>query len=74
MNWIIVINWSKLFNLIKGFLVKNDKISETWNSFNILSTEAATVGNYDLGIIKEENDLLLLMHKENIDLKESLNV
>ena len=47
-----------LFNVIKGFLVKNDKISETWNSFNILSTDAATVGNYDLGIIKEENDLL----------------
>ena len=57
-----------LFNVIKGFLDKNDKISETWNSFNILSTEAATVGNYDLGIIKEENDLLdnLKNHKFDI--------
>ena len=57
-----------LFNVIKEFLIKNNKISETWNSFNILSTEAATVGNYDLGIIKEENDLLdnLKNHKFDI--------
>ena len=57
-----------LFNAIKGFLVKNDKISETWNSLNILSTEAATVGNYDLGIINEENNLLdnLKSHKFDI--------
>ena len=47
-----------LFNIIKEFLVKNNKISETWNSFNILSTDASTVGNFDLGILKEENDLL----------------
>merc|ERR1711966_492755 len=34
------------FNKIKDFLVKNKKVSEDWNPFNILSRDAATVGNY----------------------------
>jgi len=57
-----------LFNAIKQFLVKNNKISETWNSLNILSTDASTVGNFDLGIIKKENDLIdnLKNHKFDI--------
>ena len=35
---------------MKEFLSKNNKISDEWNSLNILSTDAATVGNFDLGI------------------------
>ena len=57
-----------LFNVIKEFLVKNNKVSETWNSLNILSTDASTVGNFDLGILKQENDLIdnLKNHKFDI--------
>ena len=57
-----------LFKRIKQFLVKNKKITEEWNSLNVLSCDAATVGNYDLGLIKEENNLLndLKNHKFEI--------
>jgi NADH-quinone oxidoreductase subunit G len=56
------------FNSIKNFLIQNKKISEEWNSFNILSCDASTVGNYDLGIINESNNLLedLQNHKFEI--------
>ena len=46
------------FNKIKEFLVSNNKIIDDWNSFNILSSDAATVGNFDLGLFNEENNLL----------------
>ena len=57
-----------LFNKIKEFLLNNDKISDNWNSLNILSTDAATVGNFDLGIVNNENNLLddLKEHKFDI--------
>ncbi len=47
-----------LFNLIKNFLKKNNKLTEDWNPFNILSCDAATVGNFDLGILNSEKNLL----------------
>jgi len=46
------------FNKIKTFLESNNKISDDWNSFNILSCDAATVGNFDLGLFNEDNNLL----------------
>ena len=57
-----------LFNKVKGFLTKNNKINENWNAFNVLSCDAATVGNFDLGIVNEENNLLddLKNHKFDI--------
>ena len=57
-----------LFNMTKEFLTKNNKINDDWNAFNILSCDAATVGNFDLGIINEENNLLddLKNHKFDI--------
>ncbi|MBT3778312.1 MAG: NADH-quinone oxidoreductase subunit G [Pelagibacteraceae bacterium] len=57
-----------LFNMTKKFLTKNNKINDDWNAFNILSCDAATVGNFDLGIINEENNLLddLKNHKFDI--------
>ncbi len=57
-----------LFNKMKEFLSKNNKISDEWNSLNILSTDAATVGNIDLGIINNENNLInnLKEHKFEI--------
>jgi len=47
-----------LFNLFKEFLSKNDKITDDWNSLNILSVDAATVGSFDLDIIDPSNKLL----------------
>ena len=39
-----------IFESIKSFLDKNNKISEEWNSLNIINENAAAVGSYDLGI------------------------
>ena len=47
-----------LFNLIKNFLKKNNKFTENWNPLNILSCDAATVGNFDLGILNNGINLL----------------
>ena len=47
-----------LFNLIKNFLKKNNKFIDDWNPLNILSCDAATVGNFDLGILNNEKNLL----------------
>jgi len=57
-----------LFIKIKEFLIKNNKINDDWNSLNILSCDASTVGNYDLGIVNQENKLLddLKNHKFDI--------
>lgn len=55
------------FNKIKDFLVKNKKVSEDWNPFNILSRDAATVGNYDLGLANEENNLLEDLQNHKFD-------
>ena len=63
------INSSKyLFNKIKEFLTVNNKISDDWNALNILSCNASTVGNYDLGIVNQEKKLLndLKDHKFDI--------
>jgi NADH-quinone oxidoreductase subunit G len=55
-------------NSIKNFLTQNKKISEEWNSFNILSCDASTVGNYDLGIINESNNLLEDLQNHKFDI------
>ncbi|WP_435115314.1 NADH-quinone oxidoreductase subunit NuoG [Candidatus Pelagibacter bacterium nBUS_49] len=56
------------FDSIKNFLTQNKKISEEWNSFNILSCDASTVGNYDLGIINESNNLLEDLQNHKFDI------
>ncbi len=47
-----------LFNLIKDFLNKNNKFTDSWNPLNILSCDASTVGNFDLGIINNDINLI----------------
>ncbi len=47
-----------LFNSFKKFLSKNNKLTDNWNPINILSVDAATVGNLDLDIVNENNNLL----------------
>jgi NADH-quinone oxidoreductase subunit G len=44
-----------IFESIKSFLIKNDKITNDWNSLNIISENSSTVGSFDLGLYKTEN-------------------
>ena len=60
-----------IFESVKKFLNKNNKISNEWNSLNVISKNAATVGSFDLGIYKTvdgENEVLkdLESHKFEI--------
>ena len=55
-----------IFNELKRFLEKNDKINNDWQSLNILSKNASTVGAYDLDLINPENS-------ENLTLKSIKN-
>ena len=48
---------SYLFFSLKKYLLKNNKFTEEWNPLNVLSTDAATVGSYDLDIINQNNEL-----------------
>ena len=56
------------FNKIKEFLIKNKKVSEEWNALNLLSCDAATVGNYDLGLVNEDNNLLKDLQNNKFDI------
>jgi len=47
-----------LYNKIFNFLDQNNKFSDDWNPLNILSCDASSVGNFDLGIINNEKNLL----------------
>jgi NADH-quinone oxidoreductase subunit G len=53
--------------MIRKFLIKNEKVNDDWNPFNILSCDAATVGNYDLGIINEDLNLLEDLQNHKFD-------
>ncbi len=57
-----------LHNKIIEFLKQNHKFSDDWNPVNILSCDAASVGNFDLGVINKEKNLLndLKSHKFEI--------
>jgi len=47
-----------LFYSLKDFLFKNNKYTDQWNPLNILASDAATVGNLDLDIINNKDDLI----------------
>ena len=57
-----------LYDKITEFLKSNKKNSDDWNPLNILSCDAASVGNFDLGLINDKNNLLndLKSHKFDI--------
>ena len=67
-----------LFNLLKKFLSENKKKTPEWNPLNILSVDAATVGNLDLDIVDESNklfdelnenkfEIIYLLGQDNLD-------
>ena len=47
-----------LFNSLKEFLHKNNKFKNDWNPLNILTTDAGTVGNFDLDILNNDEGLI----------------
>jgi NADH-quinone oxidoreductase subunit G len=57
-----------LFNLSKKFLSKNNKLNDDWNPINILSVDAATVGNLDLDIIDKNNKILDELHENKFEI------
>jgi NADH-quinone oxidoreductase subunit G len=57
-----------LFYSLKNFLLKNNKITHDWNSLNILSSDAATVGNFDLDIINEKENLIKDLSENKFEL------
>ncbi|MBD1164676.1 NADH-quinone oxidoreductase subunit G [Pelagibacterales bacterium SAG-MED13] len=57
-----------LFSSIKNYLLENNKITEDWNALNILSSDAATVGNLDLDIINQKKELINQLNENKFDL------
>tara|TARA_B100002051_G_scaffold115678_1_gene109957 strand:+ start:168 stop:2198 length:2031 start_codon:yes stop_codon:yes gene_type:complete len=74
-----------IFEELKKYLIKKNKITDEWNSFNILSNNASTVGSYDLNILsskdgknitlekikKNEFDVIFLLGQENLQFKKN---
>ncbi len=57
-----------LYSKILDFIKYNNKFSNEWNPVNVLSCDAASVGNFDLGLINNDKNLLndLKSHKFDI--------
>jgi NADH-quinone oxidoreductase subunit G len=45
-----------VFESIKDYLIKNNKITKEWNSLNVLSNNASTVGSLDLNIYSTSSE------------------
>tara|TARA_B100001057_G_scaffold7775_1_gene7125 strand:- start:2805 stop:4700 length:1896 start_codon:yes stop_codon:yes gene_type:complete len=48
----------QLFYSLKNFLSQNSKITNDWNPLNILSTNASSVGSFDLDLVDESNQII----------------
>ena len=59
---------SYLFKLIKDFLFKNDKFTSDWSPFNILLSDASTVGNLDLDILDKTNEVLKNLNQNKFEI------
>ncbi len=57
-----------LFFSLKDFLFKNNKFTKDWSPFNILSTDAATIGSLDLDIVDKSNSLLSNLYKNKFEI------
>ena len=60
-----------IFESMKMFLNKNNKISNEWNSLNVISENASSVGSYDLGIYKSKdgsNEILEDLEKNKFEI------
>ena len=57
-----------LFNSFKKFLLNNNKFSDDWNPLNVLVSNAATVGNLDLDLIDQKNEMIKNLNENKFDL------
>ena len=57
-----------LFRSLKKFLMENNKFTDEWNPLNVLSVDAATVGNFDLDIINDKENLLEDLRENKFEL------
>tara|TARA_Y100001935_G_scaffold244220_1_gene236454 strand:- start:490 stop:2523 length:2034 start_codon:yes stop_codon:yes gene_type:complete len=57
-----------IFNNLKEFLIKNQKINEDWHPLNLISVDAATVGNLDLDILCETRNLIQDLNSNTFEL------
>ena len=60
-----------IFEEFKRFLISVNKINKDWNSLNILSNHASTVGSYDLNILSSKggkNIILDQIENNNFDI------
>ena len=62
-----------LFYFLKKFLSENNKFKNDWNPLNILSTDASTVGNFDLDIIDKDNQLIKDLNDNKFEIVYLLN-
>ena len=70
-----------LFFGLKEYLIKNNKFHDDWKSLNLLSSDAASVGSFDLDILNETDELfqnlnenkfkiIYLLGQDNLDFKK----
>ena len=59
---------SYLFYSLKNFLLKHNKFTNDWNPLNILSSDAATVGNFDLDLINNKENLIKDLNENKFEL------
>ncbi len=73
-----------IFEELKKYLEQHNKINKEWNSLNVLSNHASTVGAYDLDILtpaeektslltkiaNNQFDVLFLFNQDNLNLKK----
>ena len=57
-----------LFYSLKDFLLKNNKINDDWNPLNILSSDASSVGNFDLDMINKKENLINDLNENKFEL------
>ena len=57
-----------LFSSFKNFLLNENKFTDDWNPLNFLPSDAATVGNLDLDIIDQTNQLIKSLNENKFDL------
>jgi len=57
-----------LFYSLKKFLLQNNKLTDEWKPLNLLSTDAATVGNFDLDIINQKQNLIKDLNENKFEL------
>ncbi len=73
-----------IFESLKNFLISKKKINDEWNSLNIISENASTVGGYDLDLLSSNNgknivldelqknnfEVIFLLGQDNINFKK----